>query len=102
MASGKIQYGYCYGRTYDTAKENRNYQLQKILEPKNFVCSYWGEGSYGAVVCAGTTLSSGVKVGKGAMVVTGSVVPRKTNIPDWRYFDLDKMIHYREEYDLES
>lgn len=188
-ASGKIQYGYCYGRTYEEAKEKREYQLQKILEPRQLSLLILGAGShgadvyeiakslrifssiafldddlskkdvigrwadieefkdtytaaivaigdegtrrywteklivngyiiptlihptafvpedaeidFGAVICARVTLSSGVKIGKGAIIVTGSVVPRKTIIPNWGYFDFDKVIHYREEYNLE-
>lgn len=188
--TGKIQYGYCYGHTYEEAKEKRDYQLQKILKPqklsllilgagshgadvyeiakslrvfssiafldddvsKKNVIGKWGELEnfrdtytaaivavgdegmrrywteklivngyiiptlihpsayvheeteidFGAVICARAIISVGVEIGKGAIVVAGSVVPRKTTIPDWGYFDYDKVVHYREEYNLES
>ena len=32
--SGKICYGCCYGKTYDEAKEKRDYQLQRLARPK--------------------------------------------------------------------
>ncbi|MBE5951278.1 MAG: hypothetical protein E7260_06730 [Lachnospiraceae bacterium] len=189
-ASGKIQYGYCYGKTYEEAKEKRDYQLQKILMPKTLKLLILGAGSHGrdvyeiakslrifstiaflddnlskdgvigkwneleqfheeypvaivavgdegtrrywtekliangfiiptlihptafvpedteigigTVICARSTISSGVTIGRGCIVVTGSTVPRKTKIPNWGYFDLDKMIHYREEYYLSN
>ncbi len=184
--SGKIQYGYCYGKTYEEAKEKREYQLHMISEPKELSLLILGAGSHGAdvyeiarslrifskiaflddditkknvvgkwnelesfkdvfsvaivavgdentrrlwmeklvtygfiiptlihpsafvpedtkigvgtVICARATLSSGVEIGKGCIVVTGSTVPRKTHIPNWGYFDLDRVIHYHEEY----
>lgn len=185
-ASGKIIYGYCYGRTYEEAKEKREYQLHMLSKPKELNLLILGAGSHGAdvyeiakslrvfseiaflddnklkgnvigkwsevetfketfpvaivavgdevtrrqwteklvtygfiiptlihpsafvpedteigvgtVICARATLSSGVVVGKGCIIVTGSTVPRKTHIPNWGYFDLDKVIHYYEEY----
>jgi len=184
--AGKIQYGYCYGRTYEEAKEKREYQLHMLTRPRELNLLILGAGSHGAdvyeiakslrifskiafldddtskknvigkwselesfkeeysvaivavgdestrrqwmeklvaygfiiptlihpsafvpeetvigvgtVICARATLSSGVEIGKGCIVVTGSTVPRKTHIPNWGYFDLDKVIHYYEEY----
>lgn len=185
-ASGKIQYGYCYGKTYEEAKEKRDYQLQRIVEPRELKLLILGAGSHGAdvyeiakslrifskisflddnlskndvigkwnelerfrdeyavaivavgdegtrrywmekliangfiiptlihptafvpenieigigtVICARSTISSGVSIGKGCIIVTGSTIPRKTKIPNWGYFDVDRLIHYREEY----
>lgn len=188
--SGKIQYGYCYGRTYEEAKEKREYQLHMLTRPRELNLLILGAGSHGAdvyeiakslrifskiafldddtskknvigkwselesfkeeysvaivavgdestrrqwteklvaygfiiptlihpsafvpeetvigvgtVICARVTLSSGVEIGKGCIVVTGSTVPRKTHISNWGYFDLDKVIHYYEEYKKEN
>ena len=32
--NGKINYGCCYGKTYEEAKEKRDYQLQRMKKPK--------------------------------------------------------------------
>lgn len=183
---GKIQYGYCYGKTYEEAKEKREYQLHMLSKPKELNLLILGAGSHGSdvyeiakslrvfskiafldddvskkgvigswsdlesfkeefsvaivavgdestrrqwmeklitygfiiptlihpsafvpedtkigvgtVICARATLSAGVEIGKGCIIVTGSTVPRKTHIPNWGYFDLDRIIHYHEEY----
>ena len=50
----------------------------------------------GVVICARATISSGVRIGKGSIVSSGSTVPRRTTIPNWGYFDFDKIIHYRD------
>lgn len=39
-------------------------------------------------------------VGKGCIVISGSTILRKTTIPDYGYFDFDKVIHYRENYKI--
>lgn len=39
--SGKIQYGYCYGRTYEEAKEKREYQLHMLSKPKELKLLIW-------------------------------------------------------------
>lgn len=188
--SGKINYGCCYGRTYEEAKEKRDYQLQRMSHPKELNLLILGAGSHGidvyeiaksikvfskinfldddiskkdvlgkwseaedflseypvaivavgdedtrrkwtekvgdmgfviptlihptafvpdgtdigsgTVVCARATISTGVKIGKGCIITSGSTVPRKTVIPDWGYFDFDKIIHYKEEYNIVS
>lgn len=46
-ANGKIIYGYCYGQTYDEAKEKRNYQLQRISHCKQLNLLIFGEGDHG-------------------------------------------------------
>lgn len=187
-ASGKINYGCCYGRTYEEAVEKREYQLQKITKPTELNLLILGAGSHGmdvyeiarnlhvfpkisflddnpqksnaigkwkdaqrfleeypvaivavgdeyirrewslklctygfiiptlvhptafisdgteigmgSVICARTTIASGVRIGKGCIVTSGSTVPRKTTVPNWGYFDFDKIIHYREEYNI--
>ena len=184
--SGKAIYGCCYGRTYEEAKEKRDYQLQKMASPKEMNLLILGAGSHGAdvleiakslrvfskidfldddpkrenaigswsmaedlvgsypaaivavgdedirrewtqklsvigyitptlihpsafipedteigvgtVICARATVGSNVRIGQGCIVTSGSTIPRKTFVPDWGYFDFDKIIHYREEY----
>ena len=188
--SGKIIYGYSYGRTYEEAKEKREYQLKKNSLPKELNLLILGAGSHGCdvweiskkigvftniafldddisktnvvgkwsqasdflekypvaivavgdeetrriwteklveigfiiptlihptafvpedtevgvgtVVCARATIASGVKMGKGCIVTSGSTVPRKSRIPNWGYYDFDKIINYREEYKIKK
>lgn len=49
-AGGKIVYGYCYGKTYDEAKEKRDYQLQRFSEPKPLNLLILGAGLHGSDV----------------------------------------------------
>lgn len=189
--NGKIQYGYCYGQTYEEAKEKRDYQLKKNACPKHMNLLILGKGDHGldafeiakatrlfekidflddnpeikgtvgcwneyvkfkqeypiaivavgdektrrkwterlliegfiiptlvhptafvpegvsigtgSIICARTTIAIGVKVGKYCIVTSGSTVPRKTIIPDWGYFDFDRLLdHYHEEYFIPS
>lgn len=185
-ATGKATYGCCYGRTYEEAKEKRDYQLQMLSKPRELNLLILGAGSHGmdvleiakslrvfkqidfldddpkrskavgrwdrieelsseyssaivavgdedirrewtkklgvlgyitptlihptafipeetevgvgTVICARATVGPGVHIGMGCIVTSGSTVPRRTYIPDWGYFDFDKIIHYREEY----
>lgn len=46
-ASNKPVYGCCYGRTYEEAKEKRDYQLQKMSKPKEMNLLILGAGSHG-------------------------------------------------------
>lgn len=46
-ASGKINYGYCYGKTYEEAQEKREYQLQRMSKPKELNLLILGAGSHG-------------------------------------------------------
>lgn len=192
-ANGKINYGCCYGRTYEEAKEKREYQLQRIekrkrkelnllvlgagaqgleiydiaknlrifskidflddnpnaqntigtwddaenyledypvaiiavadkkirytwmkkIERMGFIIptlvhptAYVPEGTeigIGSVVCARTTIATGVTIGEGCIVTSGSTIPKSTVIPDWGYFDFDKCIaDYHEEYIIPS
>lgn len=191
--NGNIHYGYCYGRTYEEAKEKREYQLQKLSKKekrelnllvlgagaqgleiydiaknlriftkidflddnpyvKNVIGSwndvedyiedypvaivavadeftryrwmkklqrlgfiipmlihptaYVPEGTDiggGSVICARTTIATGVKIGEGCIITSGSTVPKKTVIPDWGYFDFDRCITgYHEKYNIPS
>lgn len=54
----------------------------------------------GTVICARVTVGPGVKIGNGCIVTSGSTIPRNTAIPDWGYFDFDKIIRYHEEYEI--
>lgn len=52
----------------------------------------------GVVICARATISSGVKLGRGCLVGTGAMVPRNAILPEWGYFDFDRLVglHTRE------
>lgn len=181
--NGKIRYGYCYGQTAEEAREKRDYQLQKMAQPRPMNLLILGAGMHGsdvyeiarslrifnkidfldddpaneraigkwdeiercfdeypiALVAVGdedtrrdwtrklnqigfitptlihptafisedteigigsviyprVTIASGVHIGKGCIVGTGSTVPRKTYIPDWGYYEYDKIIRYK-------
>lgn len=54
----------------------------------------------GTVICARATVGPGVSIGNGCIVTSGSTIPRNTKIPDWGYFDFDKIIRYHEEYEI--
>ena len=186
--SGKAIYGCCYGRTYEEAKEKRDYQMQKMATPQELNLLILGAGSHstdvleiaqslrvfskidflddnpkrenaigawimaeklvarypvaivavgdedirrewtqklsvigfitptlihptafipedteigvGTVICARATVGSNVHIGQGCIVTSGSTIQRKTYVPDWGYFDFDKIIHYREKYTI--
>ena len=49
--NGKINYGYCYGQTYEEAQEKRDYQLQKMTKPKAMNPLILGAGMHGSDVC---------------------------------------------------
>ena len=49
-ASGKPIYGCCYGKTYEEAKEKREYQLQRSSKLKEMSLLILGAGSHGADV----------------------------------------------------
>lgn len=69
-----------------------------LIHPTAFVTEGTEIGR-GTVICARSNISSGVRIGEGCIVTTGSTVPRKSNIPDWGYFDFDKcVVHYHEDY----
>ena len=71
-----------------------------LVHPTAFI-SEGTEIGRGSVICAKSNISSGVKIGEGCIINTGSTVPRKSVIPDWGYFELDRCIeHYREEYQI--
>ena len=181
--TGKILYGYCYGKTIEEAKEKRDYQIDKMKKPRQLNLLILGAGIHGrdvyeiaksthvfsnisflddnkkndkiigdwseiekyldryptaivavgdeetrkiwtekieklgfivptlvhptaylpedieigngTVICARATLSAGVKIGKGCIISSGAIVPRKLDIPSWSYFDIDRIIHYR-------
>lgn len=65
--------------------------LPILIHPTAFVPENTEIGP-GSVICARATLASGVKMGRGSLVGTGSLVPRNTNIPDWGYYDFDKLL----------
>lgn len=56
----------------------------------------------GTVICARETISSVISIGKGCIITSGSIVPRKSYISNWGYFDFDRIIHYREEYKINT
>lgn len=179
----KIIYGYCYGQTYDEAKEKREYQLRKMAKPREMNLLILGAGMHGSDVCEiakslrifnkinfldndpnkvraigkwedvehfideypvalvavgnedtrrdwtqklnqfgfitptlihptafiseeteigigsviypRVTIASGVHIGRGCIIGTGSTVPRKFYVPDWGYFEYDKIIRYK-------
>lgn len=52
-----------------------------LIHPSAFVLEDTKIG-IGTVICARATISSGSEIGKDCIVVTGSIVPRKTHIPN--------------------
>ena len=46
-AGGKPIYGYCYGKSAEEAKEKRDYQLQRLVKPKEMNLLILGAGSHG-------------------------------------------------------
>ena len=68
-----------------------------MIHPTAYI-SEDAEIGIGTVICARATIASGVHIGMGCIVTSGSTVPRKTIIPDWGYYDFDKIIRYHEKY----
>lgn len=94
------------------ADEATRYKWMKNLQRLGFIIprlvhptAYVPEGTdigIGSVICARTTIATGVTIGEGCIITSGSTVPKKTVIPDWGYFDFDKCISgYHEEYQID-
>lgn len=187
--NGKIKYGYCYGQTYEEAREKREYQLKKKFERKHLNLLIFGKGDHGrdayeiakstrlfekidflddnpeldgvigcwndytklikeyplaiiavgdektrkvwterilmegyiiptlvhptafipegvkigvgSIICARVTVAIGAEIGKHCIVTSGSTISRKMIVPDWGYYDFDKLLeHYHEEYNI--
>lgn len=78
--------------------ERTGFIIPTLVHPTAYVPDGVSIG-VGSVICARSTISTGVVIGEGCIVTNGSTVPRKTIIPDWGYFDIDKCITgYKEEY----
>lgn len=73
--------------------------LPTLVDPTAFI-SENVEIDEGSVICTRATISSGVSIGKGCIVTRVSTVLRKTYIPNWGYYDFDKIIYYHEDYVL--
>lgn len=78
-------------RTWTEKLTALGFAIPILIHPTAFVPESTEIGP-GTVICARATLSSGVKLGRGCLVGTGSLVPRNTNIPDWGYYDFDKLL----------
>lgn len=81
--------------------EKMGFIIPTLIHPTVFVSEGTTIGK-GTVICARSTIATGAKIGKGCIVTSGSTVSRKTNIPDWGYFNFDKVIHYKEEYFIDQ
>lgn len=78
----------------------KGYIIPKLVHPTAFVPEGVPVG-VGSIICARTTIATGAKVGRYCIITSGSTVPRKTFIPDWGYYDFDKLLeHYHEEYNI--
>lgn len=78
-------------RTWTDTLMEIGFSIPILIHPTAFVPESTEIGP-GTVICARATLSAGVRLGRGALVGTGALVPRNTKIPDFGYFDLDKLI----------
>lgn len=72
-----------------------------LIHPTAYVSDETEIGA-GAVIYPRATIASGVHVGTGAIVGTGSIVPRKCYIPDWGYFEGDRIVRYKKLIDKEE
>ena len=88
-------------KSWSEKLEKKGFIIPTLVHPTVFISEGTTIGK-GTVICARSTISTGVKIGKGCLITSGSTVPRKTIIPDWGYFDFDKVIHYKEEYFIEK
>lgn len=72
--------------------------IPTLIHPSAYISDgvHIGEGS---VVCAQATIATGSSIGKGCIVSSGARIPIKTKVPDWCYFDYDKIKHYSGNYD---
>ena len=78
----------------------KGYIIPTLVHPTAFIPENVPIG-VGSIICARTTIATGARIGKYCIITSGSTVPRKTMIPDWGYFDIDKLLeHYHEEYYL--
>lgn len=48
----------------------------------------------GSIIGPRVTIASGVSIGVGCIVESGSTISRKTIIPDYSYYEIDKIMHY--------
>lgn len=68
-----------------------------LIHPTAYI-SDDAEIGIGTVICARATIATGVRIGMGCIVTSGATVPRNMVIPDWGYFDFDRIIRYQEVY----
>ena len=67
------------------------YIMPTLIHPTAFIPDDVQIGS-ASVICARATIGTLVKLGRGVIVTSGSIVPRKTRIPDWQQFEFDRII----------
>lgn len=70
--------------------------IPTLIHPTAFI-SEETEIGVGTVIYPRVTIATGVHIGKGCIIGTGSTIPRKTYIPDWKYFEYDKIVYYEKE-----
>ncbi len=87
-------------RTWMERLTGLGFMIPTLVHPSAFIPDDTQIGT-GTVICARATVSTGVSIGKGCIITSGSTIPRKTRIPNWGYFDFDKIIHYSEVYNLD-
>lgn len=52
----------------------------------------------GSIICARVTVSVGAKIGANCIITSGSIVPRKCNLLDWAYFEVDQWRFNKKNY----
>ncbi len=87
----------------DTRKEwtRKLIQIGFIIPTLIHPTAYIPEGTeigMGTVIGARVTVSVGVSIGDNCIVTSGSIVPRKTTIPDWAYFEINEWTYHKEDY----
>lgn len=69
-----------------------------LIHPSAYISAGVPVGE-GLVICAQPTIAAGAVIGRGCIVSSGARVPIKSIVPDWCYFDYDRVKHYSGNYD---
>lgn len=73
------------------------YIIPTLIHPTAYIPEGVKIGS-GTVICARVTVSVGSVIGENCIVTSGSIIPRKTILPNWAYFEIENWTFHKEKY----
>ena len=77
------------------------YIIPTLIHPTAFIPDGIEIG-IGSIICARVTISVGCKIGEHCIITSGSIVPRKTELPNWAYFEVGQWRHNHKDYEINT